>query len=191
VKITFDGIDDPAFGVTALPDGYAGMNWDNFYAINTSSVTQHSGYHYGIHSGDSTGFNGSGDLATMTTARNDFSLKKGFFTAALNTGLVVDVYAYRDGVQVAHKVILPDYDHSMKVKFGHNFRHIDTITIDGTGGTDADPGDDGGPGEQVAIDDLNVKFDHGGTAHLHDHTHDHLHPHHLNHIHQVHDLLAG
>jgi hypothetical protein len=191
-KINFDGIDTPGDGDgTFIPNGYAGMNWDNFGALDPTQDFNPSGYVNGIRSGDSVGYNAFATPATMSTAGNDFDLKKGYFTGAWNNGLQVTVQAYDDGNLIATKVFTVDYDGPTKVKFGHHFKSIDTVIISSAGGTDA-TGDDGFTGEHVAVEDLTVKFHGGGGP---DHVHDHVHEHHLNHVHQtntaLHEISAG
>lgn len=161
MKITFEGIDTPGDNAgPSVPDGYSGMDWTNFIALDPagSTVFIPSGANNGIVSGSSVALNGNANPATFSSLTQDFELRKAFFTAAWNNGLVVTVQGWDDGALVATKTFVVNYAGPTKMKFGVNFASIDTVIIDSSGGTDAN-GSDNGAGEHFVVDDILVHFE--------------------------------
>ena len=87
--INFDDL-NPGFG-SQIANGYAGLNWNNFYALN-SSVAGPSGYENGTISSPNVAYNAFGSAASISSA-TPFTLNSGYFTAAWNNGLNLEVIA--------------------------------------------------------------------------------------------------
>jgi len=65
-----------------ISNGYAGLNWNNFYAINGNYMPG-TGYQTGVVSSPNVAFNGSAWPATVSSG-TAFNLVSGYFTAAWN-----------------------------------------------------------------------------------------------------------
>lgn len=64
--ITFDDISIPGGDYLQISNGYEGLNWDNFYVLDsTNSSYINSGYHAGAVSGNNVGFNGYSNQAAF------------------------------------------------------------------------------------------------------------------------------
>jgi hypothetical protein len=146
--VKFEGIDPQPTGATQIADGYSGLHWDNFYALDTRPASYaNTGYRHGTVSGTSVGFNGSGLDATFS-ADVTFSLKSGYFTGVFSD-YPITLTAFLGGTEVGHKTFNVINTLPTHVKFGHRFDHIDAVTVS-TGSA---------PSSQVAIDNLRIQFD--------------------------------
>jgi hypothetical protein len=153
MPIKFEGL-VPHNSEGFIPDGYAGLHWDNVGAADKAEFNRDpDGYKAVVHQ-RGVAFNWAGDPAGFSSD-NTFSLKNGHFAAAWNIGLDVVVRAYSDGVLVGEKHLVLDQVDT-PVRFGRDFRHIDQVTIESSGGTD---GTGNGGGTQVAFDNLKINFD--------------------------------
>lgn len=81
--VTFDDI-----GQGPIANGYAGLNWNNFYVLDTSSY-QPSGYVNGTVSPHNVAYNAYGLEAIA--GGSTFTLNSAYLTAAWNDGLQVEV----------------------------------------------------------------------------------------------------
>ncbi len=154
--IKFEGIanvNEAAF----VPNGYRGLNWDNFLAEDVSIAS--GGILAVIHSGRASGFNGFGEPAGFKSPDNadDFDLDGGFFAASQSNGLKVRVFGYDDGEKVAKKTLVLDPEQEFVV-FGNEFNDIDEVKFRAKGGTDPDPNDGQGPTTVFAVDDFLIDF---------------------------------
>jgi len=107
--LTFDDIDTSLFpNFIQISNGYGGLNWSNFYAVN---VPLHvfrngpSGYGYGVVSPDNVATNGFG-LTAITSAADQFVSNSAYFTAAWNNGLSVSVDGYSNSLLVHHTTFI-------------------------------------------------------------------------------------
>jgi hypothetical protein len=160
MKITFEGIDAPGDNATTnVADGYAGMDWTTFSALDPAgSIFIPSGANNGIVSGTSVAINSFANPATFASQSTDFALKNAWVTGVWHNGLTIKVEGWDDGVRVAKKSFVVNYDAATKLRFGDDFASVDSVTISSSGGTDADGGDASG-GTHFAIDDIKVKFE--------------------------------
>ncbi len=87
--ITFDNLSSGMGGV-GMPDGYAGLRWNNFgvYCGSCRPVTE--GYRVGTVSPTNVAFNFFGDPASISST-NKFNLHSAFLTAAWNLDLALQV----------------------------------------------------------------------------------------------------
>ncbi len=155
--IKFENIapDDDA---AKIPDGYKGLIWLNFWAIDDDAAQPSSGYNNVIESGSAAGYNtdfSKPGIFRSDARNNDFDLNSGYFAAAFNDDLEVTVAGYDNGEQVAQKLLILDTDQQF-VRFGRKFDDIDKVAISASGGTDADPNDGSGP--YFAVDDISISF---------------------------------
>jgi len=96
--ITFDNLTDNGAG-TAISNGYQGLNWTNFYVLNTTdyfnSVGQ-NGYTNGTVSAPNVAFNGFGAPAVISNSA--FTFNSAYFNAAWNNGLAITINGLLNGV---------------------------------------------------------------------------------------------
>lgn len=155
--ITFEGLAGRK-KIRDIPPGYDGFNWDAILVAGKN-----------INKGDPDGFeavvHGIDAANTLETAQNtshgsfssvngQFSLKKGHFASMWNIALQVTFSGYRSGVLVGQKTVSMDQADTV-VEFDDTFKNIDTVAIDGSGGTQ---GTGEGSGYNVAMDNLVVSF---------------------------------
>ena len=133
--IGFDDTPADAFGVP-IPNGYAGLNWSNFGALNgpdAYSADSTNGYTNGVVSPDNVAFDVFGLQATASGS--PFTFNSAYFTAAWNNGLSVTVTAYNGATQVGQQTFVVDATGPTLETF--NFVNIDKVTFDCSGGTNA------------------------------------------------------
>jgi len=150
--ITFDDLSDSGGG-TLISTTYKGLSWTNFYVLNTSSYGTPSGYLNAVVSKDNVAFNGFGAPAVITSP-TAFDLKGGWFTAAWNNGLTVQVTGYFNKQQVGQRTFSVDTT-------GPTFESLDLDGVDmvvftSSGGT---PAMASGNGTHFALDDLEINAD--------------------------------
>lgn len=157
--ITFEGPDLTCSEYSdAIPNGYAGLNWDNFYCVNgTTYINNPSGYFNGTVSGDNVALNSLENPATFTiTAPGGakFNLNSVYLTGAWNNNLNVQIVASRNGTTVATQ------NHTVQTTeptlVTPALVNIDQVVFSSSGGTDAELGGIGGT--NFAMDDLDISF---------------------------------
>ncbi len=77
---------------SAVPNGYGGFNWNNFYDVNPVLIGP-SGYQNGLVSPPNVAYNGFGTPANFTSS-TAFTLVSGDFTGAWNDGLNIEVQGF-------------------------------------------------------------------------------------------------
>jgi len=149
--INFDDL-SPSGNLTQIPNGYAGLNWDNFIVLNTVTFTGlHgiNGYGNGTVSSPNVAYNNGGQPATISSA-TPFTLNSGYFTAAWNNGLNLEVIAQSGSSVVTENYTLnpqnPDF-----VSF--NLPDVTSVEFISSGGSSA--GYRGG-GTQFVLDNLTI-----------------------------------
>jgi hypothetical protein len=154
--INFDDITDsvPFPDATAIPNGYQGLNWNNFYVDNTQlpSVVP-SGYKNGVVLSPNVALNGFGTPASFS-AVTPFSFTGRDFTAAWYDNLSVTLTGSLGGVQKYNDTLALNTSSPLFV--GLNWTDIDTVTLSSTGGTDHGFSDPSIHGTQVVLDNLQV-----------------------------------
>jgi len=150
--LTFDNISSD--NQATIPDGYGGLNWDKF-SVERDSAIPGSGYDNGTVSGHYTAFNDYGNPATVSDGKFDF--QGAYFTGAWNNGLEINLKGYSGGT--GGNLL---YDKTVTVDttgptwFKANFKGIDTLIFSSSGGTDANPNDNG-QGTHFAMDNFKLK----------------------------------
>jgi hypothetical protein len=84
--LTFDDFSNgaPPNNWTSIPNGYGGLHWSNFGAIDTSGLRLDSGYRIGTISPNNVAFNLAGGPASISRATG-FDLHSGYLTMSLDT----------------------------------------------------------------------------------------------------------
>ncbi|BAN34336.1 hypothetical protein SCD_n00488 [Sulfuricella denitrificans skB26] len=89
--ITFDNLDTSSGSYAQLQNGYAGFNWDNFWAVDGLNYYDPNdptaiGYTTGVVSPNNVAFNGFADPASFSST-TIFSLESAYVTKARDAGL--------------------------------------------------------------------------------------------------------
>jgi hypothetical protein len=146
--ITFD---DLPGGLSVIPNGYNGLDWANFAALDaTTQPYPNTGYFPAIVSPNNVAFNGSGDPALISDGA--FDLNSGYFTAAWNDDLQLQVIGSLMGN--------PLYDMTFTLSataptlINLNYLGIDSVQFISFGGTPHPEYIEFGGGTQFALDNL-------------------------------------
>jgi hypothetical protein len=144
--ITFDSLSG---GGGAVPDGYQGLHWTNFYYLN-GTVQAHSGYQPAVVSPNNIAFNGAGNPAFVSDGL--FNLGSAYLTGVWRDGLQVEVIGSLGGTPV------PGYDHTYTLSstaatfITFNYLNIDAVEFISSGGV-KNP-NYSGDGTQFAMDNV-------------------------------------
>ena len=148
--VTFDDYmcpQDPDYRF--ITDPYMGFNWDAFGVLNTSIYSLNpSGYQNGVVSGVCVGYNIGASIATI--AASPFTFNSGYFTAAWNDGLNLEVTGYLGATQLYQSTHTLNTSGSLFLSFG--WAGIDRVTFQSWGGTD-NP-ELPGAGQHFAVDNM-------------------------------------
>lgn len=135
VRAKFDDI-TLTDGVGEVSDGYAGLNWNAFFAENPAvalaGFPDNTGYHNGVVSGQNAAYNGNGVDATVFSA-GDFDFNSVYLTSGWRTGMSITVSGYDDGVLEYTQTVVVDY--TAPTLFNFNFLDVDTVVFHAFGGT--------------------------------------------------------
>jgi hypothetical protein len=74
-----------------VPDGYGGLNWNNFAVANGSEFAPNTGYYTGLVSGNNEIFNEFGNPASVSSANGLFNLDSAYLTFALNLSTPLNI----------------------------------------------------------------------------------------------------
>ncbi|MGJ5673761.1 MAG: PEP-CTERM sorting domain-containing protein [Nostochopsis sp.] len=149
VNVTFD---DLSGSQNTIYNGYAGLNWENFYSLDTTSFIP-SGYVNGTVSPENVAYSGFGNPAAISTVDDIFDFNSTYLTSAWNDDLTVLVEGYTGGISGQKK-----YSQTVVVNtktptlFTFDFLGIDYLQFTSSGGNNA--GYDGN-GTHFVIDNLN------------------------------------
>ncbi|MFB2770379.1 PEP-CTERM sorting domain-containing protein [Pelatocladus sp. BLCC-F211] len=134
VTVTFDELSGSQ---NTIPNGYVGLNWENFYDLDTTSFIP-SGYVNGTVSPKNVAYNGFGNPAVISTVDDIFDFNSTYLTAAWNDDLTVLVEGYTGGISGEKK-----YSQTVVVNtktptlFTFNFLEIDYLKFTSSGGNNA------------------------------------------------------
>jgi hypothetical protein len=135
VVVTFDDIPDSGYG-SYISNGYAGLDWNNFYALNTPLFPDPSGYQNGTVSDSNVAFNGYGNSGFISLAGGaTFDFNSTYLTAAWNNGLNILVEGFLGGNTLYSTIV--NVDTTSPTKFDFNFLGIDQLKFTSSGGTNA------------------------------------------------------
>jgi hypothetical protein len=152
--INFDDLSANAFG-TQIQNGYHGLDWQNFYVLNTGDYQTDfgtNGYTNNTGSSPNVAFNGFGGPSEVISAAHNFTVNSFDLGAAWNNGLTVVV----EGLENGNIVDATDFvvNATGPATLEHlGWSNIDELTFFSFGGTSA--GYDGS-GEHFVLDNLNV-----------------------------------
>jgi len=152
--LTFDTLPPTPYNFgAAIPNGYGGLNWDNFAYLPGDLYFPPSGYQNGLVSPPNVAFNGYGNPADFWNPNGSpFTFVGAYFTGAWNDGLNIEVKGLFYGVTI--------YDYSFTVNtsgpvyFFADWSGINEVDFISSGGTPH--GFPHGAGTQFAMDNLTV-----------------------------------
>ncbi len=148
--VTFDDLS--ASGGIQIANGYAGLNWDNFFALDGVNYNSNpSGYQAGIVSPNNVAYNAFGDPASFSST-NPFTLISVYITAAWNDGLNVRIQGLLNGNIVDEMTVIPSA--TAPTLYSFNWANIDTVNFVSAGG-EQHPGYTGS-GTHFAMDNVTL-----------------------------------
>ena len=118
---------------TVIQNGYGGLNWSNFMAIDAPQAYPVSGYTNGRVSGDIVIYNGWADPASVLQTTAPIVLHSAYLTGAWDDGLRVKADGYLGGVLKYTKTVTLSYYQPTFVNYG--FNNVDRIEWSSLGGT--------------------------------------------------------
>lgn len=148
--LTFEGL--TTLRGTAMPAGYGGLDWTNFFLVNgplEALIFPDTGFTNGVVSGQYAAFAGGGPEASASGAPFDFD--SAYLTGVWNNGLNIDVRGYlADTLRYDQTVVVNTTGPTL---FTFDYFDIDTLTFDSFGGINADLG---GSGTQFTMDNMTI-----------------------------------
>jgi hypothetical protein len=131
-------------GVGIIPNGYGGLDWNNFGVINGSQVETTYGYYDGVVSPPNVAFNEYGNPASITSPGETFDLGSADLTAALNlsTPLNIEVQGFAGSAMLYDNTYTVDNTGPTLIDF--NYEGVDSVTFTSS------------PSQQFAMDGLTV-----------------------------------
>ena len=100
--LTFDDLPDAGSSLLPVPDGYGGLDWDEFYYMNASVSQPGSGYENCMVSAPHVAYNTFVRVATAGGSVFDFYLA--YLGAAWNVDLNIQVEGYLGGIRTVRIV---------------------------------------------------------------------------------------
>ena len=129
--ITFDDLTDNGTG-TPIANGYAGLNWDNFYVLNAPAYDLNpSGYLAGMVSANNVAYNAFANEAIISDSL--FTLSSGYLTGAWNNNLQVEIKGYNGATLLYDNTYTLSSTAPTLINF--NYVGVDQVTFDSFGGT--------------------------------------------------------
>jgi len=155
--LTFDDVSTIMYD--AIPEGYGGLDWDNFYVVH-EDYCPGSGYDNGVVSHNYVAYNFGGSPASILISAGDgfpaFDFEGAYITGAWNDGLSVNIVGYLDGSEIYNQTVVVDTDGP--TWFDADYYNIDELLFTSSGGTNAGLPLYGGPvigtGEHFAMDNF-------------------------------------
>lgn len=93
--LSFDGLSTPevipGLNYGTIPDGYGGLQWNNFGVLDGAIRPANEGYHAGLVSSPNVAFNFDGNPAWISVAAGVFDLNSAFLTLGLNLNTALDI----------------------------------------------------------------------------------------------------
>jgi len=144
--VTFDDIGG---GEVAIPNGYAGLNWQDFWVLDAVNYASNpSGYLNGMVSSPNVAFNAWGGPAEFSGS--PFHFVGAYLTGAWSDGLNIDIEGYLLGSLVYIQTVVVDSTAPTWVQA--DFMNVDRVRFLSYGGT-THPGY-AGEGTHFAMDNL-------------------------------------
>jgi hypothetical protein len=150
ITLTFDDITTRYSAL--VPNGYGGLNWDDFYVLYGRQPSYaNSGYDNGTVSGDYAAFNSGAYEATVSDGLFDFNSI--YLTAAWSDGLNIRVRGLNSGTVLYDNVVTVDT--TGPTLFDFNYLGIDQLIFDSFGGVH-NPALTNGSGEHFVMDNMTI-----------------------------------
>lgn len=152
--VGFDsGITEGYDGEGFVPNGYAGLNWNSFVAVNATPYVAAYGYMngitYGVVSAPAVAIGVTSSSSFSSSAA--FSLVNLYMTAVWNNGLNVNIDGYLNGNLVDNYVATLDGTAPLLITL--DWGDVDNVVFTPSGGTNAGFGNSG---VQFAIDNVTI-----------------------------------
>ena len=131
-------------GIGLLPNGYGGLNWENFNVIDGLEAEPSYGYYTGVVSSPNVAFNVYGDPASISDPNGLFDLDSAYLTAALNldTPLNIEIQGF-DGATMLYDNTYTVYNTGPTL-INFNYNGVNSVTFISA------------PPQQFAMDNLMV-----------------------------------
>lgn len=142
-----------------LDAGYAGFDWAGDPYSVTNGLLPGSGFEFGTMDSVSLAVFDDGVAFSRPEL---FNFDRASVAAAWNIDESVLVQGWRQGELLYSRNVLASYNAPALVDFA--FNGVDTVTVHGSGGTDA--GLEGGGGQQLVLDNLEYSFPQAGPVAL-------------------------
>ncbi len=149
--LTFD---DLTSALSAVPNGYNGLNFNNF-DVNTLANERPSGYVNGTVSPSSVIFNAFGTTASFSGTSDLFTLNSFYLTSAINDGLTVVAKGFLRGVvEDTETFDVSTFAPTLEIL---EWTEVDTVTFVSSGGTpDPTATASGYGGTQFLLDNVTI-----------------------------------
>jgi hypothetical protein len=152
--ITFDNLTDYGYG-TLINNGYEGLDWNNFYVMNTTDYYENTGangYTNGTASAPNVAYNGFGYPASISSS-TPFTFNSAYFNAAWNNGLSITLTGLLNGVAEDSATFQVNATGSATLET-FNWTDINELDFSSAGGTPA--GYNNGDGAIFTLDNLTI-----------------------------------
>jgi len=150
--LTFDDLPDPYYNT--IPNGYGGLQWDNFNYLNTvynTGLYGSNGYTFGTISGPRVALNAYGTPASIMSA-TPFRLNSAYVTGAFNDGLQVEVEGFVGNTLTYDRTYTVNSTAASLIVF--DYAGVNQVTFTSFGGIEH--GYPNGGGVQFVMDNLTI-----------------------------------
>jgi hypothetical protein len=153
--ITFDDLDPAtlpggdAVYEAPIPNGYGGLQWNNFWVLNVPLQSVASGYQQGLISPNNLAFNNRANPAMFSDGL--FNLNSAYLTAAWNDGLHVEVQGFVGAMMVYDNTYIVNTTGPTFVNF--NYLGVNAVNFISSGGV---PHGYAGVGTHFAMDNMSI-----------------------------------
>jgi len=130
--LNFDDITSQVTEDVVIPDGYGGLNWDEFGVIH-KDFWDNDGFENGTVSGNYVAFNRH--AAAASTYNESFDFVGAYLTAAWNNGLNIDVEGFLGPTLLYSTTVTVDT--TGPTWFDFDYTGIDKVVFTSYGGTNA------------------------------------------------------
>ncbi|MBU7585596.1 MAG: PEP-CTERM sorting domain-containing protein [Nostoc sp. TH1S01] len=136
--LTFDDLEptNSVFEGLLIPNGYGGLNWDNFEYLDTVLFNANpSGYINGTISSPNVAFNRFSNPATVSRRRGLFDFNSAYLSGAWNDGLNILVEGFYGGIAKYSTTVT--VNSTSPTLFNFDFLGIDSLKFSSFGGINA------------------------------------------------------